>query len=469
VSYIEEVDKNKGSKAKEQKESFRLPLTNLNYVKSTSNKKPEAVFKIVSNGSNSNVKNLLKYISRSEKGENEKLEMEDQDGLLHKGKDGVRDVYSEWKSDFEERKINGTKKPTKLMLFYLERSIKTTGHIDKENFSQVQDALTERFGESMPSNLKSNMHRYSKPRNVRHTTHIVLSAQCDNTPKNQKKVNDAAREFLKERFGKDGFEYVFTTHDDTKHPHTHVIVKNKNKETNKKLRLDPVDLLYLRTEYAKSLEKNGLDHKATRRLDRPDTLEKITKGLEQVRESVKRYDGQLEKRQRVNVGAKQVMLEKQLANLKKDVLDGVFKVTDKSKVLKEIRQLGKNIQIDKNHSSSVVIDSTINMVSKETKELIDKTIKLNEKATPEKDRADRARRAEERKNKRESVARVGSNKIKEIDRAILHIRSLKGADPIAQNFAIDTLNRNKSIIHHLTMTNAKSVYQPKDSGKERER
>jgi hypothetical protein len=374
VSFIEEIDKNRGGKVRDI--NYKMPLSSSKYVAKLNKKSPEAMLKIVSYGSgNGSAKNLLNYISRANEKEDDVLDMEDQDGLIHHGKEEVRDLFSEWKEDFEERKVNGTKKPTKLMLVYLDKEgIETSkNEINRKDYESVSDALKKHFGESLPSNLKSNMRRYEKPRVVRHTTHIVLSTKTENTPKNVKRVNDAARKFLNEEFAKQGYEFAFVTHNDTENPHTHVVVKNKNKETGKKLRIDPVDLLYLRTEYANALEKEGIKHKATRRLDRVDALEKIAQGIERVHENNKRFGVLIDDKKRINLPAKKEMLENNIERLKKEILGAHLTVKEKSVALKEISELRKQAKVlGKDKDQSQVVDSTINMVSKEVQELVNK-------------------------------------------------------------------------------------------------
>lgn len=64
-------------------------------------------------------------------------------------------------------------------------------------------------------------------RKRRVTAHFVLDAGA---AAKAEKLSQAARDFLAERFGKDGHEYWFVRHDDTRQPHVHVILNLQNGE-----------------------------------------------------------------------------------------------------------------------------------------------------------------------------------------------------------------------------------------------
>ena len=60
-----------------------------------------------------------------------------------------------------------------------------------------------------------------------------------------------------------GFDCAFAVHQDTEHAHAHLMIRTKNNRTKKKLRLGKSDLFFLRYEFAKSLQKEGLNYCAT--------------------------------------------------------------------------------------------------------------------------------------------------------------------------------------------------------------
>lgn len=100
-------------------------------------------------------------------------------------------------------------------------------------------------------------------KNARHTAHIVLSAPPET---NRKTFNIAVREYLKENFA-DNHEYAFVQHDDTEHPHIHVILCLQGYRGNK-LDIRKNDLRYLRENLAKHCRLNGIKLDASRRFER---------------------------------------------------------------------------------------------------------------------------------------------------------------------------------------------------------
>lgn len=105
---------------------------------------------------------------------------------------------------------------------------------------------------------------FSDRANSRHTVHMVLSVPED-SPRD--KAREAAKLFLKEEFGKKFFEYVFVAHDDTTHPHVHVVIK-MYRENATKLNLSPKELYRLRESYAKHCRSQGINLDASLRWER---------------------------------------------------------------------------------------------------------------------------------------------------------------------------------------------------------
>ena len=66
----------------------------------------------------------------------------------------------------------------------------------------------------------------------RHFVHFILSADTVND--NADRVTEAARTFLSDYYGDEGYEYNFITHTDRKNPHVHVVMKLRNSITGRK-------------------------------------------------------------------------------------------------------------------------------------------------------------------------------------------------------------------------------------------
>lgn len=155
---------------------------------------------------------------------------------------------------------------------------------------------------SRPSRVVTNSapgiaDRVTKPkaeRKPRHATHALLSADCENTPANARKVMAAAREVFQEQLASEGYQYMMVLHTDTKNPHVHVVINNYNTDPDKtKLRLNPPDLFVIRQRFAERMTELGLEQQATRRLDRPEVLERINRGIEALRKSGTWYEQKL--------------------------------------------------------------------------------------------------------------------------------------------------------------------------------
>lgn len=101
-------------------------------------------------------------------------------------------------------------------------------------------------------------------RKRRVTAHFVLDAGPGADPK---KLTKATREFLAEQFGKQGHEYVFTRHDDTKQPHVHVIL-NLMDEHGKRLHTSVAEVQRWREQFAKTARKHGIEVDASRAWER---------------------------------------------------------------------------------------------------------------------------------------------------------------------------------------------------------
>jgi hypothetical protein len=100
--------------------------------------------------------------------------------------------------------------------------------------------------------------------NERLTAHLVLSTPPGS---NREQTLKAARNFLQNEFAAKGYQYAFTEHKDTKHPHVHVCI-NMYGEQCKKLRLQPAVLHHLRRQFAKECRDQGINVEASLRYER---------------------------------------------------------------------------------------------------------------------------------------------------------------------------------------------------------
>jgi hypothetical protein len=203
------------------------------YVKNCYSNAPEAVFKIISYGrGKSQLKNLLEYVTKRD---DKDVDFYSESGELMHGKDDLQATLEEWSSEFRK---------------------KGSGR-----------------GEQ------------------RHFTHMLLSANVENISNNTRKVLAAAEKTCREEFGDKGFEYRVILHTDTDNPHAHVVVKNYNSLGKNKLRLDKIDFMRIREQFAKDLTKQGLrKHVATLRRDRPNILHNVEEQITKIKGQKERMD-----------------------------------------------------------------------------------------------------------------------------------------------------------------------------------
>lgn len=211
MGLFDEPDELRARKGRHE-ELPRLRLSSASYVKDTRSKAPQAMLKMTSYPRGHRVKNVIEYITRADKKED--LEFETERDEIRRGKADIQALYEDWRRDFERKKPGAKREP-------------------------------------------------------RHATHIILSASAPNDVATANKVNAAARDFLKKEFGEKGYEYVFVTHRDRDNPHVHVVIKNYNRTLDTKLRHTKHDLLIMRRAFAAELQKQGIEHVATYKVDRP--------------------------------------------------------------------------------------------------------------------------------------------------------------------------------------------------------
>jgi hypothetical protein len=289
---------------------FNARLSSSSYQKETKSGKPEAVVKVVSQARGIQVKNLMEYVARESDEKKESLEIEDELGALHEGKGEIKDVYEEWKKDFDQGKP-GSKRPP------------------------------------------------------RHATHITLSGNCEHTDANAKKVLAAARETAKELLDKKGHDFVMVMHRDGTKAHVHLIVKNSNREADgNMLRLNPPELLVMRQVFAEKMQDLGLEQTATLRRDRPSTLERIAKGTERLKNNDKRFMDELKKSE-PNIDA--FKHKKNVARAIIKTREEVYSLSpgkERADQLKALRELEKKLK-EKNIDVKTEIKATVNKLGKE--------------------------------------------------------------------------------------------------------
>ncbi|MDD5385313.1 MAG: relaxase/mobilization nuclease domain-containing protein [Gallionella sp.] len=323
-----------GDKIKAKRGS-REDVTRLStsYVSQVNKKAPQAVFKVVSHARGARVFNVLNYIERGDKPLEQQLEAENQDGEKFVGKDDMHRVYEEWRKDFERatptprepKPKHLTRKEPHHAKTKLSRIPPPHRRDRLHNLSElavvhnrqgrelllpgdVPDRVSDRRPDSEMRGVAdrdrgrggiepapvSHAKPAKKERAPRHATHALLSADCENTPANARKVMAAAREVFQEQLASEGYRYMMVLHTDTKNPHVHVVINNYNTDPDKtKLRLNPPDLFVIRQRFAERMTELGLEQQATRRLDRPEVLERINRGIEALRKSGTWYEQKL--------------------------------------------------------------------------------------------------------------------------------------------------------------------------------
>lgn len=95
---------------------------------------------------------------------------------------------------------------------------------------------------------------------VRETFNLVLSMPPGT---DRQAVHDAARDFAAAEFH-GNYDYVFVSHDDTRHPHAHLVVKAMGYD-GKRLNPRKADLQRWRESFATKLREHGIEANATKR------------------------------------------------------------------------------------------------------------------------------------------------------------------------------------------------------------
>lgn len=181
---------------------------------------PEVMVKISGNTKGAeHVQAHLDYISR-----NGKVEIEDENGGVLKGKSAVRSLSKEWTTT--------SKKPNA-----------------------------------------------ARRKNTRETTNIVLSMPDGTEPH---LVKAAARAFAKRQFSHN-YRYVMALHTDTDSPHVHLTVRNLGRD-GRRLHVKKGDPQTWRESFATELERRGVEAEATPRATRGVIKKGVSQAIRHIRE-----------------------------------------------------------------------------------------------------------------------------------------------------------------------------------------
>lgn len=253
-------------------------LSRPGYVAACHSKQPEAMVKVVAGAPRGfRIRQLLHYIARSgeEQPENS-VWLVDHDGQLFTDRTEVETLARIWGEEFrpEFRQIRELRAERKQLL--------TRG--DTVELSYLNARLAK-----LEQKLRKDGQGNRKSRDV---MHLVLSAKADNTPQNQARVFAAAAQTASGYFK--NHEYVIGLHQDASHPHVHLVVKCAPRayaamKGARKLRLNKRELLKLRTIWARELTRQGLEHVATLRQDRPHIASQAATGKEPLQTKPKNW------------------------------------------------------------------------------------------------------------------------------------------------------------------------------------
>ena len=311
----EDEQRTKSGSVKSSPVVFRLKtrLANPKYVKALYAQKPEAVVKVISYARGHRVKIMMDYVARTDKDEKEPVEVENDMGAALKGEKDINQAFEAWKKDFDRAKPGAKQKS-------------------------------------------------------RHAVHVMLSAACNSKTKDALKALNAAREVIREQIGNNGYEFISALHRDSDHAHVHFIIKCKNREPGKpKLRINPTDILKIRTAFADKLTELGIDHVATLRRDRPNIVERVKNGVEKLNKKESQYQRAM-RRTAPSIDAFEY--RKAISSTIIKLRDQVKKETEprsekRRELLGALRSLERKVKKSR-HSIDAEIAATINKFEKES-------------------------------------------------------------------------------------------------------
>lgn len=139
--------------------------------------------------------------------------------------------------------------------------------VEDENGEHVEDARELRrrvrlWTEQAGAGMKEPAADAARRRRV--TAHFILDAGRD---ADRDALRTSVREFLAERFGKQGHEYLFARHDDTKQPHVHVVLNMMNGQ-GRRLHTSVAEVQRWREQFAEVARGHGIEVDASRAWER---------------------------------------------------------------------------------------------------------------------------------------------------------------------------------------------------------
>jgi hypothetical protein len=150
-------------------------------------------------------------------------------------------------------------------IHYVQRHGKLA--LEDENGEQIEDprALRRRvrlWTEQAGATMAEPGTDVARKRRV--TAHFILDAGKD---ADREALRKSVREFLAERFGKAGHEYLFARHDDTNQPHVHVVL-NMMDGQGRRLHTSVAEVQRWREQFAEVARANGIEVDASRAWER---------------------------------------------------------------------------------------------------------------------------------------------------------------------------------------------------------
>ena len=150
-------------------------------------------------------------------------------------------------------------------IHYVQRHGKLT--LEDENGEQIDDPRELRrrvklWTEQAGATMGEPGTEVTRKRRV--TAHFILDAGKD---ADREALRKSVQEFLAKRFGKDGHEYLFARHDDTRQPHVHVVL-NMMDGQGRRLHTSVAEVQRWREQFAEFARSNGIEVDASRAWER---------------------------------------------------------------------------------------------------------------------------------------------------------------------------------------------------------
>lgn len=139
--------------------------------------------------------------------------------------------------------------------------------LEDENGQQIEDVRELRrrvrlWTEQAGATMAEPGAEITRKRRV--TAHFILDA---GEHADRDALRKSVRAFLAERFGKEGHEYLFARHDDTKQPHVHVVL-NMMDGQGRRLHTSVAEVQHWREQFAEVARANGIEVDASRAWER---------------------------------------------------------------------------------------------------------------------------------------------------------------------------------------------------------